>query len=938
MIRMPGRRARLNNCSLAVLAALAFAPAAASQEAETGAQPQVEDEDVIVVTVERREQSLQDFAGTAVAFTGDELKQLGVQNFADLNGRYPGLQVANNQSNIEVFIRGVGSTNNTELGEPAAATHLDGVYIPRPSGFGSTFFDIQRVEVNVGPQGTLRGRNATAGSVNIIPFRPGLGIFDAAAEGGVGNFGQSSFEGVINVPVTQNSAFRLAGFRLEHDSMFTNVNPTSAELGVDVPTAESEGVGVAEAADNWGLRASYLIEPTNRLRVTLTGDFLSEEGTGYTGVNFANPLGNGVRPDEIDEPRRVLGRPITPDLDIEHWGVKAHVEYDGDWFDAEYIGGRRDLVTDFFAATPLGPFYPGVLDTLRNPVDGNLDEAFDNFSIFQSITDSESQVHEIRFFNEMENGTLWTAGAFYFSEDQRTFLGSTGDRTLFFSGQEFNQRTETDSWAIYGDATYPVTDRFRVTGGLRYSSEEKTRTGVNARYGFAIGGAGFSCCGGVRVGTEGFEFAGFDRTIFNPDTDGDGVTSDQEVLDFYFNGIAQFGARDNVDDIFADGPILGGEVRGPACLDTIVGDFFNCPSPNDDIFFDDFVGDRFTFAVPFQGQIAPQLGFTDFSFVDWRLRFEYDLSEENLLYFSLSTGHNGGGFNDNLPSVDGVTISPTGGTPAPFDTSELAPTFEEESVLVYEIGSKNEFDTAWGGGYFNASGFFYDYSDLIQNVLLSVGQVLNEEGLNITEANGDQLGLVVNFNFNASDARIAGAQFEAGFDLPYNLNWDGTLLWLPVAEITDSEPIADSRFQADVAPEQAIPQSIDGFRLRRTPKVSIQTSLSQKLFFDFGTADWIVSLGYRTEQNQDLFNGVIFPEFDFENDDPLRLDDRVEGYLTVDAGAGFNPGGDENLRIEAYVQNATDQERETAIIITQFDNTRFFTRPRTYGIRFRWRL
>ena len=97
------------------------------------------------------------------------------------------------------------------------------------------------------------------------------------------------------------------------------------------------------------------------------------------------------------------------------------------------------------------------------------------------------------------------------------------------------------------------------------------------------------------------------------------------------------------------------------------------------------------------------------------------------------------------------------------------------------------------------------------------------------------------------------------------------------------------------------------------------------------------ALGYRTEQHQDLFNGEVYPEFDFANDDPLRLNDLVDGYLTVDAGAGYNPGGNENLRIEAYVQNATDEQREQAIVITQFDNTRFFSRPRTYGLRFRWR-
>ena len=119
--------------------------------------------------------------------------------------------IANNGGNVEVWIRGVGSSNNTELGDPAAATHFDGVYIPRPAGIGSAFFDIQRVEVNVGPQGTLRGRNATAGSVNIISWKPGLGVWDAEIEGEYGNYNQTVIRGMLNVPIGDRVAIRASG-------------------------------------------------------------------------------------------------------------------------------------------------------------------------------------------------------------------------------------------------------------------------------------------------------------------------------------------------------------------------------------------------------------------------------------------------------------------------------------------------------------------------------------------------------------------------------------------------------------------------------------------------------------------------------------------------------------------------------------------------------
>ena len=159
-------------------AAAAADPAVAAQpdadkpadEAKTEQPDATGNNSEIVVTAERREQTLQSYAGTAAAFTGDQLKKRGIQNISDLNDVLPGLTVANNGVNREVWIRGIGSSNNTELGDPAAATHWDGVYLPRPAGIGSAFFDIERVEVNVGPQGTIRGRIATAGSVNIITW------------------------------------------------------------------------------------------------------------------------------------------------------------------------------------------------------------------------------------------------------------------------------------------------------------------------------------------------------------------------------------------------------------------------------------------------------------------------------------------------------------------------------------------------------------------------------------------------------------------------------------------------------------------------------------------------------------------------------------------------------------------------------------------------
>lgn len=889
--------------------------------------------DEIIVTVERRSQSLQDYAGTAATISGEELSLLGIDNFNEIDGKIPGLSIANNQGNIEVFIRGVGSSNNTELGDPAAATHLNGVYVPRPAGFGAAFFDIQRVEVNIGPQGTLRGRNATAGSVDIIPWGPGIGKKDGAVEVAYGNFNDIRVEGVVNLPVTENSALRVAGFFNDRDSFSENITPCSDELGVSVATCEEEGVGVAEAVNDFGARAAYKIEATDQLTVTLTGDYIEQQGTGFTGINFANPLGNGIDPDDIDNPREVFGRGITPDEDTVHYGIKGHVEYDFGGVKAEYIGSYRDLVYDYEFITPAAPNFEGALELLRGD-DGTFNSTFDNFSRVNFTTDSESQVHEFRLLSDNDSKLEWSAGVFYFIEDQRTFLGTTGDRNPFFQGVEFNQTTSTDSISVYGDATYSVTDQFRVTGGLRFTRDEKERFGINARYAFGVGGPDFSCCfiNGVAFGTEGFEFAGLDRTIIVPDTNADGLVDAAESIAFLFDGVAQFGARDGLDDVFPNGQQIQDAFPNAADRPQCDGAFAFVGSCANGIVpeFDGVVD--FSLA-PFNSTFAVQNGRLENEFVDWRIRAEYDLNDDHLLYALIATGNKSGGFNDNIAGTEGLGISNAAdNAPIEFETDTLAPTFGPEQLTLFEVGTKNEFDLNDAvSGHFNFSAFYYDYDDLQLTTLLQVQQALEFEGLDVELPDGTGTG-VFGFTFNASDAEIFGAQVEAGLDLPNNWNIDGTLLWLPTARVVNSQEIQDSRFQADVDPENAVNVSIEGNRLIRTPAVQFNGSLSKVWDIDSGSIDAIVSLGYRSSQHQTIFNGI-----DFANpQNPAgRLDDTVDGYFTLDAGAGYNFGDDDQYRFEAYMNNVTGIEREQAIIITQFDNTRFFSPPRTFGGRFR---
>ena len=848
------------------------------------------------------------------------------EDITDFQDELPGLTVANNGGNVEIWIRGVGSSNNTELGDPAAAFHYDGVYVPRPSGIGSAFFDIERVEVNVGPQGTLRGRNALAGSVNVIAWKPGIGIWDAEAEVGYGNYDAVEARGMVNVPVGDNAALRVAGMFLKNDSYYNNVGPV-------------QDVDVAEARNNKAVRAQFLWEPTDRLSILFAGDYIHEEGTGYTGTNYAGPLGNGILPEEIEDPRDVIANAFTPDEDIKHYGLRATVTYETDPFTIEFTSSYRDLLRDYDANVPLSPFYPGVIEDLSqrdniftdDPDDVITDpiilaENLDNFSRFQFITDSESYYNELRIFNS-DGPFIWSLGGMYFKEDQYSFLASTGDRGLFFQGVEFNNpNVDAESWSIYGDATIEVTEDFRITGGIRYTDDEKSRQGVAARYGLALGGGSFECCGGVRYGTEGFEFAARDRTIFDPDTNGDGVVSQEEIFAFQLDGVRQFGARDNLGDILRAGPQgfyvgEGGEFVTSPCLDTVSFDGFFCEGfTNDDNWFgsgNPANPGLFTYQVPFEGQIFLQDGRIEDDFIDWRLRLEYDVTPDNLVYALIASGHKSGTFNDNL------------------GTNGFLPTTDTENVILYEIGTKNEFWLGDVKARLNASAFYNDYKDQAFSALLSVETIADfelERGEIVEVGEDVSLALIVGYTFNAADSEIYGINVEGGLELPLNINWDFNLLWLE-AKINDAEPIPDGRFQPDV---EAVPfRDISGKRLPRTPRWQFNTALSQKIDVPSGALDWVISAGYRSDTFQTIFNSE---DYEQPGDPRLRLNDVVEGFWTFDLGAGYTHGDEGKYRFEVYANNITNQQREAAIIITQFDNTRFFTRPATYGARLRVRF
>jgi iron complex outermembrane receptor protein len=164
----------------------------------------------VIVTAARREESTQKSALSIQAISHDELSRAGVTKPEDLNAIAPGVQIGSGGNFPQVYIRGVGNYATNTYAEGAVAMNLDGVYMARPWSSRGAFFDLERVEVLKGPQGTLYGRNASGGAINLISARPTQeagGYF----EGEVGNYSLYRATGAYNIPVSGTFALRAAG-------------------------------------------------------------------------------------------------------------------------------------------------------------------------------------------------------------------------------------------------------------------------------------------------------------------------------------------------------------------------------------------------------------------------------------------------------------------------------------------------------------------------------------------------------------------------------------------------------------------------------------------------------------------------------------------------------------------------------------------------------
>ena len=263
MTRQIVRRIALCGAVLFVSAAAVFASAEATEEeaTETGVETQVPTVEELIVTAQRVAESIQDVPIAVTALTDEMLADRQIINPSDLQLNAPNVSFsATNFGGSNFSIRGIGQLVISRSGESGVSSHVNEIAVASNLN-AIEFFDLERIEILRGPQGTLFGRNATGGALNVVTKMPSFDSFDGFADVEAASFSHSRFKGALNLPLTSNIAVRVSGFKLERDGFIENLaHGQTDSAGVAIPGIDED----IDGRNLWATRATLAWDISDR--------------------------------------------------------------------------------------------------------------------------------------------------------------------------------------------------------------------------------------------------------------------------------------------------------------------------------------------------------------------------------------------------------------------------------------------------------------------------------------------------------------------------------------------------------------------------------------------------------------------------------------------------------------------------------------------------
>jgi len=705
----------------------------------------------VVVTAQKREQNIQDVGIAITAFTGDQMKALGVNESFDIASFSPGVHISGNLAgqNTQFTIRGVTQNDFNDVIEAPTAVYLDEGYIPIAQAQTFALYDIERVEILKGPQGTLFGRNATGGAVGYVSRKPTLGVSDNYVDVTFGDFDSDAdaqsfkLEGAIGWALSETAAIRFAVLHNDVDPYLNNLYPRDA-FGAGTfggPNGNSPGPGAGAdlgGGETTGVRASLLFEPSEKLSFNLsvnvaesdvpTGPYQSKavtavyDGTGPTVAGFPGELINVIDIAANDARSSICAPGGVDD------GTDCGSDQDVNGLPDDFNG---DGVTDFgritnqFQLAPGADFF-GYVDPDGDGWNFSGDYAFaDN-----GFTDTSGVNARVDY--EMSSGAQFTSITDFKDYEKLLFIdvdSAPVNQAVNYAGVDATSFTQ--EFRISGE-----TEDMRWVGGFYYlnidtDSDNGLKFAPNSLGEDPTLGGPFDLASDAMLETDSYSLFGqVEYDINDKLTFVGGLRAIREEKDYFFTQ-SLYAAPTNARDIHQGFQII--------------------------------IGPTYPGGVP--------TAFTDStSDTLWaaKLHFDYRANEDLLLYAGVNRGIKAGSFNAQL----------AGGLPIP--TSAIP--YKEEVLTSFEAGFKHTLGD--GKTRINGTAFYYDYEDYQGFLFTGVsGVVVNNDADNIG----------VEFDIQSSP--------REGLDLLFAMSWfDATVKDVPLRVdgpvIRDVKPVYAPEFQA----------------------------------------------------------------------------------------------------------------------------------------------
>lgn len=773
----------------------------------------------IVVTAQRRAESLQDAAIAIDAKTGESLIKSGVTNAYELNKVVPSLTLTNGGGAFAaLFIRGVGNRTLSAYIDPAVATSYDGVFMGRASGAsGAVFFDLDRVEVLKGPQGTLYGRNATGGAVNILPTKPVLGENSGYISADFGNIDTANLQGAANLALGESTALRISGSTNNRDGL--NKDGTS-----DI--------------DNDALRLQLFSEINKNLNIRLSADYEDIGGVGYGATYAGNYEANGLGDYTFVPSNLNIDEGMDTDaanayrtslLGAPGFGFLTPIQ--DDWYnDNQFTGFNAEInySTEHGTLTVI-PAWRKVEQDSKWGIPGF------NSGWYQE-EDKQTSL-EVRYASNKDENIDYILGAYYIDE---TIEGNnTFNQEYVLPFQEFRQ--DGESWAAFGQFTFDMSDDKRLVAGVRYTDDKKEMQGYINNY--------ITFCGAPPP-----------DLILPPDSFAQGCATP--------GNLPIFPTLDNATE--ADAWLTE---NGWAAA-----------------FIDVAPGVRVIPLTTGVGTILNIITNTDDSYTNtkttYRLAYEWDVTEDSLVYVSYETGYRAGGFQ-----------------------LANAPTYEPEYLDAFTIGSKNLF---WDGRLqLNAELFYWDYEDQQISYFTVSNGVLENLTDNVGAATSKGIDLDIQWAAAENTLITAKVQYlKAEYDdlhfvsSPPRDNIDCPATIVGTVSDTDSTPLLDF----DCSGNQAV----------FSPELTVLAGIQQT--FPIDNMNIIASLNSKWVDDQ--VSGFWNLEHEV-----------IDSHTTTDLDITLEPqAGD--WSISAYARNLEDERRVESTQASPLGMAMTtYGAPLTYGVR-----